>query len=340
MTLQFLFKHPKTKLLHLSQNHKKQRQPVIFVNSAKKRLCSSCKSLIRCIQQQQLQLSAQENVVEYCDDSNWKSAFKEQNVVVALGKFDAMHLGHRQLAIEASELGHPFLLSFSNMAEVLGWPARLPLVPEFDRPRILKSWAQVCNGVTPKQRFIPFQLIRNMPPDDFVKYLVCDLGVVGIVAGENYRFGYKATGDTESLEKLGKKYGISIKIVQLLKDGNSGDISSSHIRNALNLGDLQFVENALQRKYRLILNIQKNPLKNSNQEQIYKISQFYNQPPRDGTYIAKCRVVEESKLVQPCDLSNCPLNQVQIYDKQLILDKQFSVQFNNCSSETCFIIEF
>ena len=43
-----------------------------------------------------------------------------QRVVVALGKFDALHLGHRSLAVAAArELnGTPYLLSFSGMAEV------------------------------------------------------------------------------------------------------------------------------------------------------------------------------------------------------------------------------
>ncbi|VAI31972.1 unnamed protein product [Triticum turgidum subsp. durum] len=41
--------------------------------------------------------------------------------IVALGKFDALHIGHRELAMHASKSGNPFLLSFVGMAEVLGW---------------------------------------------------------------------------------------------------------------------------------------------------------------------------------------------------------------------------
>lgn len=44
--------------------------------------------------------------------------------IVALGKFDALHIGHRQLAIHASKSGAPFLLSFVGIAEVLGWEPR------------------------------------------------------------------------------------------------------------------------------------------------------------------------------------------------------------------------
>lgn len=44
--------------------------------------------------------------------------------VVALGKFDALHVGHRALAERAAELGAPFLVSFAGMAQVLGWEVR------------------------------------------------------------------------------------------------------------------------------------------------------------------------------------------------------------------------
>lgn len=44
--------------------------------------------------------------------------------IVALGKFEALHIGHRELAIQASKAGTPFLLSFVGMAEVLGWEQR------------------------------------------------------------------------------------------------------------------------------------------------------------------------------------------------------------------------
>ena len=44
-----------------------------------------------------------------------------------MGKFDALHIGHRELAIQASRAGPPFLLSFVGMAKVLGWEPRYDL---------------------------------------------------------------------------------------------------------------------------------------------------------------------------------------------------------------------
>lgn len=77
--------------------------------------------------------------------------------VVALGKFDALHKGHRALAAAAAALGGaPWLVSFSGIAEVLGWPARLPLVAPCDRRRVLASWAQHCQGRVPQECAVPF----------------------------------------------------------------------------------------------------------------------------------------------------------------------------------------
>ena len=73
--------------------------------------------------------------------------------------------------------GHPWLLAFSGMAQVLGWPTRPSLVADSDRARVLESWAVHCQGLTPYQRFLPFAAVRNMKPDEFVRLLADDLQV-------------------------------------------------------------------------------------------------------------------------------------------------------------------
>jgi len=125
--------------------------------------------------------------------------------IVALGKFDALHRGHRALAAAAAALGgSPVLLSFSGMAEVLGWPQRLPLVPPCDRSRVLSLWAHDLGFVEQqqhtqeqhtqqqrlvRQRYIPFICIRHLSPEEFVRLLAEELKAAGVVAGVNYRFG-------------------------------------------------------------------------------------------------------------------------------------------------------
>lgn len=84
----------------------------------------------------------------------------------------------RALAAEAAAAGeHPWLVSFSGMAEVLGWPSRPPLVADCDRARVLASWAPFCGGKAPCQRFIPFAAVRLMSPEEFVRVLALDMKV-------------------------------------------------------------------------------------------------------------------------------------------------------------------
>ena len=86
---------------------------------------------------------------------------------------------HRMLAQRAAELGgQPWLVSFSGMADVLGWPKRPPLVADDDRGEVLASWAEHCGGLVPRQRFIPFAEVRSLSPEDFVRVLAEGLKVI------------------------------------------------------------------------------------------------------------------------------------------------------------------
>ncbi|KAL3139855.1 hypothetical protein ABBQ38_004152 [Trebouxia sp. C0009 RCD-2024] len=175
------------------------------------------------------------HLVEECSTRTWSKpltavAGVAGPVVVALGKFDGMHQGHRLLAQQAASSGSPFLLSFSGMAEVLGWPARLPLVAPSDRARVLASWTSHCQGRTPRQRYIPFAMVRTLSPEAFVKTLVEDLQISGIVVGQNYRFGYKAAGDSKLLQALGEAHGIHVDIVDLVGAGPGCGISRAALQ--------------------------------------------------------------------------------------------------------------
>jgi hypothetical protein len=195
---------------------------------------------------------------------NWQHPLSTSKVVVALGKFDAMHIGHKALAIRAAKMeGQPCLLSFSGMADVLGWPKRLPLVAACDRPRVLYSWTDVCQGKTPIQRTLPFAEIRTMSPSEFVSLLANKLGARGVVAGSNYRFGFKAKGDAKALVELGAQYGLDISIEDLVEEpaglehqGEGHQISSSTIRELLSKGQVRSVARLMGRCYRLVIGSQ------------------------------------------------------------------------------------
>ncbi|XP_057733525.1 FAD synthetase 1, chloroplastic-like isoform X1 [Arachis stenosperma] len=241
--------------------------------------------------------------------------------IVALGKFDALHIGHRELAIQASRAGPPFLLSFVGMAKVLGWEPRPPIVATCDRKRVLSSWVSYCCNMVPEEFHVEFSSVRHLSPQQFVEKLSKELRVRGVVAGENYRFGYKAAGDALELIKLCEEYGMEAYIIKSVMDKNSanvtsssnpkerGQVSSTRVREALAVGDMAYVSELLGRQHRLIL-------KATDQERFaveqHKVSApkscLLNLAPKEGLYekcslllgqenVVQCRVVIDKKFV-------------------------------------------
>ncbi|KNA14617.1 hypothetical protein SOVF_105810 isoform C [Spinacia oleracea] len=233
--------------------------------------------------------------------------------IVALGKFDALHIGHRELVIQASKVGAPFLLSFVGMAEVLGWAPRSPIVAKCDRHRILSSWAPFCGNVPPKEFLIDFASVRHLTPQQFVEKLSKELGVRGVVTGENYRFGYKAAGDASQLVKLCDEYGIQAYIINSVMDKNQdmvdstisdkkerGQVSSTRVRYALSKGDISYVSELLGRQHRVILSAEKKEefVCSKNRFSAPK-SCLLNLLPKDGVY-ENCSLIVGDGNQLPC----------------------------------------
>ncbi|KAL8264263.1 hypothetical protein R6Q59_022393 [Mikania micrantha] len=249
--------------------------------------------------------------------------------IVALGKFDALHIGHRELAIQAAKAGTPFLLSFTGMAEVLGWEPRAPVVAKCDRERVLSSWSAWCGEVTPTELEVEFSKVRNLTPRQFVEKLSKELGVRGVVAGKNYRFGYRAAGDASELSRLCEEYGIEAYIINPVMDQKQsilnreftdskerGQVSSTRVRYALSEGDMNYVSELLGRHHRLILmlNDDRSFISNKNMN-VFPRSYLLNLPPKEGVY-KNCSIVFGKESVVPCrvvvDADNIRLELVEI----------------------------
>lgn len=233
--------------------------------------------------------------------------------IVALGKFDALHIGHRELATQASKAGVPILLSFTGMAEVLGWAPRAPIVAKCDRERVLSSWASYCGNVAPKELLIDFAGVRHLTPRQFVEKLSQELGVGGVVAGENYRFGYKAAGDAAELVRLCDEFGLQAYIINSVMDKNrnlgnpcppdkkeKGQVSSTRVRYALDRGDMNYVSELLGRHHRLILSAENKELVGIKNRVSAPKSCLLNLPPKEGLYENCSLIVGEGDDRLPC----------------------------------------
>ncbi|CAI5983519.1 unnamed protein product [Closterium sp. NIES-64] len=89
----------------------------------------------------------------------------------------------------------------------------LPLVAPCDRKRVLQLWQPFCEGQPICEFFLDFARIRSLSPEDFIVLLAEQLRVKGIVAGSNYRFGFRAAGTASDLVALGAKHGLHVMIV-------------------------------------------------------------------------------------------------------------------------------
>src|SRR3954469_8623699 len=155
-------------------------------------------------------------------DLTWLPDIEPRPRRVAVGMFDGVHLGHREVISGADTV-----LTFEPHPQVVVAPAGAPpLLTTLERKAELISRLAVDELVV-----IPFdRSFAAQSPDAFVDdVLVGALQATHVSVGENFRFGHKAKGDPAQLQADGR---FSTRVVELLEvEGEV--VSSSHIRGLL-----------------------------------------------------------------------------------------------------------
>jgi riboflavin kinase/FMN adenylyltransferase len=175
-----------------------------------------------------------------------------RGVVVALGNFDGVHLGHQEVLKRAVEEGRHRAMKVvaatfqPHPRSVLGAgdPPRL-LTPIGLRREVLRRYG--ADEVVE----IPFDLeLSRKSPEQFVRdVLVGQLGARVVVVGENFRFGHRAAGHVEDLGRLMREEGGEAVAVGVRGDGNVAGISSTCIRALVSEGDVAEAARLLGRPY-------------------------------------------------------------------------------------------
>ncbi len=146
---------------------------------------------------------------------------------VAVGTFDGVHLGHRQVIAGADAV-----LTFDPHPASVVSPSRAPKLLT-DLPRKAELIASL--GVQ-EMIVVPFDdAFAAKRADEFIdEVLVRLLGARQVSVGENFRFGHRAEGDVELLRAQGE---FATTVHPLLEvDGEI--VSSSHIRNLVAAGEV------------------------------------------------------------------------------------------------------
>jgi riboflavin kinase/FMN adenylyltransferase len=144
---------------------------------------------------------------------------------LAVGEFDGVHIGHREVIRGATSV-----LTFEPHP-------RTVVAPEA-APKLLTTLEQKADLIAAlgveELIVIPFDgSFAAQSPHEFVEYvLIGQLDARHVSVGENFRFGHRAQGDAELLRAEG---GFETRVVELVElDGEI--ISSTHIRGLVATG--------------------------------------------------------------------------------------------------------
>lgn len=151
---------------------------------------------------------------------------------VALGYFDGVHIGHKEVissAVKCKEEGlTPAVFTFSSTP---------------------KGFAQLSDFQEKCKRFedlgveilyvIDFDLIKSKTPQEFVSGIVKQVfNAKKVFCGFNYHFGKDGAGNTETLIKLCEEQNIETTVVEPVLVGDTV-VSSSEIRSLLTKGNVK-----------------------------------------------------------------------------------------------------
>jgi riboflavin kinase/FMN adenylyltransferase len=178
---------------------------------------------------------------------------RHHGCVATIGNFDGVHLGHQhvlgELAQKAAALKVPaVVITFEPQPQEWFRPQECPARLTRFREKILALRRLAVDRVL----VLSFtQKLASMAPAEFVQQVLVDgLGIQHLVVGDDFRFGAKRAGDFAYLQQAGTEFGFSVENMRSF-EVEGARVSSTGIRDALAVGDLQAAARLLGRPYRM-----------------------------------------------------------------------------------------
>ncbi|WLD24035.1 bifunctional riboflavin kinase/FAD synthetase [Flavobacterium dauae] len=179
---------------------------------------------------------------------NSVQSFKStQKTIVTLGTFDGMHIGHQailnKLKLQKKIYGYKTLVLtfFPHPRMVLKTDHQILLLNTIDERVKLIDHFGIDHLVV--QEFT--QDFANLSAEEFVKTVLVDQFNIGkIIIGYDHRFGKNRSADIHDLIEFGKKYHFDVEQISA-EELNDVSVSSTKIRNALNVGNVALAKTYL-----------------------------------------------------------------------------------------------
>ena len=173
------------------------------------------------------------------------------NLVLTLGSFDGMHLGHQKVigkvVYRAREIkGRSMVITFHpHPRQIINTGNYPPLLTTIEQKLKLMSrlGINICLIINFDKNFS-----RVSPREFVIKILYRHLKAKEIFIGSNYLFGKGKAGNVDFLIKMGKEYGFQVnKVKAVWRKGEV--ISSTRIRQLIQKGELSQAKELLGRPY-------------------------------------------------------------------------------------------
>lgn len=167
-----------------------------------------------------------------------------QKVTLALGQFDAMHVGHVQLLQECKKYNAKVaMFTFTgNPRGMLGGDGKQIFTFSERLMRMQRLGVDVCIHAEVKPD------ILNMSGEEFLSGLFQRFNIERLVIGADYRCGKNASYNSSDIVEFSKKKGVAVSVIELLNvEGRK--ISSTHIRGLIECGNVEEVNKLLSQPY-------------------------------------------------------------------------------------------
>ncbi len=169
---------------------------------------------------------------------NTTDFYIEEKTAISLGKFDGFHRGHELLMKrlrEQKRQGYQTVIFTFDIPPQKGVSrVEAKVLTTNEEKRHLFERAGVDYVV--ECPFTP--TIMCMEPEAFIEKIVRQLHVGYIVAGEDFHFGHKRSGDYRTLQACAQRFGYQVVIEKKIKE-DARDISSTYIREQIEQGNIK-----------------------------------------------------------------------------------------------------
>ncbi len=165
---------------------------------------------------------------------------------VTIGNFDGVHLGHQAILHRLNEAARQRGLSSCVMTftpHPRAFFAQRGQRPELIPTQIsgLRDKVEALRQCGIEQIYLARfnQDMADMSAAAFIEdILVRGLNTGWLLVGEDFRYGHKRVGDIAMLREAGRRHGFEVETLQDVPDADGRRISSSEVRTALAVGQL------------------------------------------------------------------------------------------------------